>query len=185
MGKKYQKCSTKYSGPLCLWFSWWSWNFQAGLSPHLHHPQRGLPSGAYLVAQTVKNPPAMQETQVQFLGWEDPLKKGMATDSSILAWRIPRAKESGGLQAMELQRVGHNWVIKTYWGSPEIPESPMIACAGPGVWGTIPQQNTHDPTSFRKHLPPTFWEYSNFLKAPATAPPSDLRDTGSQSPPHT
>ena len=60
------------------------------------------------MAQTVKNPPAMQETQVQFLGWEDPLKKGMATDSSILAWRIPRAKESVGLQAMELQRVGNN-----------------------------------------------------------------------------
>ena len=50
----------------------------------------------------------MQETQVQFLGWEDPLKKGMATDSSILAWRIPGAEEPGGLQAMELQRVGHN-----------------------------------------------------------------------------
>ena len=44
---------------------------------------------ASLVAQTVKNPPAMQETWVRSLGWEDPLKEGMATDSSILAWRIP------------------------------------------------------------------------------------------------
>ena len=44
---------------------------------------------ASLVAQTIKNPPAMQETQVQFLGWEDPLEKGMATHSSILAWEIP------------------------------------------------------------------------------------------------
>ena len=60
------------------------------------------------MAQTVENPPAMQETQGQFLGWEDPLKKGMATDSSILAWRIPRAEEPSGLQAMRLQRVGHN-----------------------------------------------------------------------------
>ena len=60
------------------------------------------------MAQTVENPPAMQETQVQFLGWEDPLKKGMATDSSILAWRIPTAEEPSGLQAMGLQRVGHN-----------------------------------------------------------------------------
>ena len=44
---------------------------------------------ASLTAQLVKNPPAMQETPVQFLGWEDPLEKGTATDSSILAWRIP------------------------------------------------------------------------------------------------
>ena len=44
---------------------------------------------ASLVVQLVKNPPAMQETQVQFLGWEDPLEKGMATHSSILAWEIP------------------------------------------------------------------------------------------------
>ena len=57
-------------------------------------------------------------------------------------------------------------MIKTHWGSPEIPESPVIAYAGPGVWGTVPQQNTHDPTSFRKHLPPIFLEYLNFLKAP-------------------
>ena len=45
--------------------------------------------GASLVAQLVKNLPAMQETQVRFLGWEDPLEEGMATHSSILAWRIP------------------------------------------------------------------------------------------------
>ena len=46
-------------------------------------------SWAFLVAQTVKNPPVMQETWVRFLGWEDPLEEGMATHSSILAWRIP------------------------------------------------------------------------------------------------
>ena len=53
-----------------------------------------------LVAQGVKDPPAMQEMQevrVQSLGWEDPLEKGMATHSSILAWRIPWTEESGGL----------------------------------------------------------------------------------------
>ena len=49
-----------------------------------------------VVAQTVKNPPAMQETQVGSLGQEDPLEKGMATHSSILAWRIPRMEETGG-----------------------------------------------------------------------------------------
>ena len=58
--------------------------------------------GASLVAQMVKNLPAMQETQVQSLGWEDPLEKGMATHSSILAWRIPWTEEPGGLQSMEL-----------------------------------------------------------------------------------
>ena len=54
----------------------------------------------------VKNPPAMQETWVRSL-WEDPLEKGMATHSSILAWRIPWTEEPGGLQSMGLQRVGH------------------------------------------------------------------------------
>ena len=56
-----------------------------------------------LVAQTVKNPPATQETQVQSLGWEDPLEKGMAVHTSILIWRIPWTEEPGGLQSMELQ----------------------------------------------------------------------------------
>ena len=50
-----------------------------------------------LVAQTVKNPPAMQETQVQSLGQEDPLEEDMATQSSILAWRIPWTEAPGGL----------------------------------------------------------------------------------------
>ena len=50
----------------------------------------------------------MQETQVQFLGWEDPLDKDMAAHSSILAWRIPWTEEPGGLQSMRLQRVGHD-----------------------------------------------------------------------------
>ena len=61
-----------------------------------------------LVAQTVRNPPAMQETQVQSLGWEDPLEKGMTTHSSILAWRNPWTEEPGRLQSMGLQRAGHD-----------------------------------------------------------------------------
>jgi len=60
------------------------------------------------VAQTVKNLPAMQETQVLFLGQEDPLQKGMATHSSILPWRIPWAEMPGQLQSMGSQRVKHN-----------------------------------------------------------------------------
>ena len=56
----------------------------------------------------VKNLTAMQETQVQSLGQEDPLERGMATHSSILAWKIPWTEESDGLQSMGLQRVRHN-----------------------------------------------------------------------------
>ena len=70
--------------------------------------------GASLMAQTVKNLPATQETQVQSLGWDYPLEEGMATHSSILAWRIPWTEESGRLQSMGSQRVGHDWTINTF-----------------------------------------------------------------------
>ena len=56
----------------------------------------------------MKNLPAKQETWVQFLGQEDPLEKETATYSSILAWKIPWTEETGGLQSMSPQRVGHN-----------------------------------------------------------------------------
>ena len=65
-------------------------------------------SWASLMAQLVKNPPAMQKTRDRYLGWEDPLEEEMATHSSILAWEIPWAEELGGLQSMGSQRVGHN-----------------------------------------------------------------------------
>ena len=57
--------------------------------------------------QTVKRLPAVRETRVQSLGWEDPLEKEMATHSSNLAWKIPWTEEPGGLQSMGSQRVGH------------------------------------------------------------------------------
>ena len=60
------------------------------------------------MAQLVKNPPAMQETWVRSLGWEDPLEKEMATHSSILSWKVSWTEEPGGLQSMGLQRVGHD-----------------------------------------------------------------------------
>ena len=60
------------------------------------------------MAQTVKNLPAMQETQVRSLDLEDPLEKGMATHSNILAWKIPQTEEPGGLQSMGLQGLGHD-----------------------------------------------------------------------------
>ena len=56
----------------------------------------------------VKSLPAMWEIQVQSLGRDDPLEKGMATHSSTLSWRIPWTEEHGGLQSLGLQRVGHN-----------------------------------------------------------------------------
>ena len=69
------------------------------------------------MAQTVKNLPAMQKTWVQFLGWEDLLEKGMASHSSIFAWRIPWAEKPGGLQSMGSQeldmtsRLNHHLVL--------------------------------------------------------------------------
>ena len=72
---------------------------------------------ASLVAQLVKNLPAVQETQVQLLGWEDSLENEMATHSSILAWRIPWTEEPGRLQSLWLQeldttqRLNHNYPI--------------------------------------------------------------------------
>ena len=65
---------------------------------------------AFLVAQTVKNPPVMQETQFQSPGWKDPLEKGITTHPSVFAWRIPWTEEAGGLQFMGSQKIGHNWV---------------------------------------------------------------------------
>ena len=62
-----------------------------------------------LVAQMLKSPPMMQESQVWSLSQKDPLEEGMATDSSILAWRIQWTEEPGGLLSTGSQRVGHNW----------------------------------------------------------------------------
>ena len=80
--------------------------------------ETGLIDFVSLVAQTVKNLSAMWQTRVRPLGQEDPLEKGMATHSSILAWRIPWTEEPGGLQSMGLQRVSHDWVTNIsfhYW----------------------------------------------------------------------
>ena len=75
-----------------------------------------------LVAQTVKNLPHMLETQLQSLGWEDPLEKGIATLWSILAWEIPWTEELGELQSMESQRVEHDLATK--------PHSRVLECIG-------------------------------------------------------
>ena len=67
-----------------------------------------------MVAQLVKNLPAMPEIQDQSLGWEDPLEERMATHSRILTWRIPWTEEPGGLQFMGLHRVGYDLACKAF-----------------------------------------------------------------------
>ena len=69
---------------------------------------------AALVVQTIKNLPAMQETQVRSLGQEDPLEKGMATHSSFLAWEITWTEEPSELQSVGLQRVRHDWMTNNF-----------------------------------------------------------------------
>ena len=82
---------------------------------------------ASLVGQLVKNLPVMQETPVWFLYWEDPLEEGMATHSSILAWKIPWTEEPGGLQSMRLQRVRHDWATKhSTWKAKNYPFDPRL-----------------------------------------------------------
>ena len=66
------------------------------------------------MAQIVKKLPAMHETQVRSLDWEDPLEEGMATHSSILAWRTPRTEDPGGLRSIGSQRVGCDCVTNTF-----------------------------------------------------------------------
>ena len=87
------------------------------------------------MAQSVKNPPAMQETWLRSLGGKDPLEEGMATLSSIRAWRIPWTEEPGGLQSMGLQRVGqeratkHNTARVVYGCIPVPPKAFDTVCA--------------------------------------------------------
>ena len=75
---------------------------------------------ASLVTQLVKNPSAMEETPIQFLGLEDPLEKGTAAHSSILDWRIPWTEERSRLQSMGSQRDEHDWATFTFgtWSAP-------------------------------------------------------------------
>ena len=80
----------------------------------LHHCPNEIHSISSLVVQTVKNLLAMRETWVQSLSQEDPLEYGMATHSSVLAWRIPWTKEPGELQSMGWQRVRHDWASNTH-----------------------------------------------------------------------
>ena len=74
--------------------------------PREASPRSNRVACIYTYSRAVRNPSAMQETWVRSLGWEDPLEEGMATPSSILAWRSPWTEEPGGVQFMGWQRVG-------------------------------------------------------------------------------
>ena len=97
---------------------------------------------ASLVAQMVKNLPAMQETQVPSLGWEYPPEQGMAPHSNIFARRIPCAEEPGGLQSLESQRVGHKRATNAFTFSESTPSCISLAdqrfeCPETGCESTI------------------------------------------------
>ena len=98
-----------------VWQPIWSTSSQspAWLSRTRKHQIHMRPPDFFI--QWVENSPAMQktqETQVRFLGWEDPLEEGMATHSSILAWKIPWTETPGRLQSMGSQRVRHDWATE-------------------------------------------------------------------------
>ena len=101
---------------VCVCVLYLGWNTQSTLR------------GASMVAQTVKNLPAMQETWVWSLGQEYALEKAMAIHSSILAWKVPSTGEPGGLQSGGSQRVGHDWVTNTHtsWHLPDISDSTLV-----------------------------------------------------------
>ena len=92
-----------------IWFPClWSWCLHLALFVSVTFPLRCFKSSP----QQVNNLPAMQETQVLPLSWEDPLEKEMATHSSVLAWKIPWTEEPGWLQYKGPQRVRHDWATK-------------------------------------------------------------------------
>ena len=87
--------------------------FKKNITSTIKYATARILRGQSLVAQMVKNLPAVQETRVQSLVRDDPLEKGMATHSSVLAWRTPWTEEPGGLQSMGSRRVRHNSVTNT------------------------------------------------------------------------
>ena len=90
-----------------------TWDARSGLLTSTKKAQRDTAGWAHS-ARWWKNPPPMQETWVWSMAWEDPLEKGMATHSTIPAWRISWTEEPGRLQSMVWQRVGHDWATFTF-----------------------------------------------------------------------
>ena len=104
-GLKFAFLASRYPVVPASWLSFLSWFFTFLLNVFMWNSISGF--WASLMAQMVKNLPAVQEARVQPLGQEDPLEKGMAAHCSVLAWRIPWTEELGGLQSIGSQRVRH------------------------------------------------------------------------------
>ena len=113
---------------------------------------------ASLEAQMVKNLHATQETWVQSLGQEDPLEKGTATHSSILAWRISRTQEPGGLRSTGSQRVGHNWVTLSLYDRGFTARRP----------GTSTRKQNHCSNHLDLNLAPDHLRFCRILRVTAT-----------------
>ena len=132
---------------------------------------------ASLVAQTVKNPPAMWETWVWTLGSEDPLEKGTATHSSILVWRIPWREKPGRLQSTGSQRVGHDQATFTFTfhfrGFPGGSGVKASAC-NVGDLGSIPRSGRSPDKEMAIHSSIFAW------RIPWREEPGRLQSTGSQ-----
>ena len=124
----------------------------------------------------VNNPPVKQETQVRFLGWEDPLEKEIATHSSVLAWDIPWTEEPGGLQSTGLQRAGHDLVTKEQQqvGFPGGSDGQESACSA-GDPGSIPGLGISPGEGESYHFSILAW------RIPWTEEPGGLQSMGSQS----
>ena len=114
-----------------------------------------------MVAQKVKNLPVMQETWVQSLGQEDPLEKGMATHSSILAWRIPWTEQSGRLWSMESQRVGHNWSALAHKCSPYISTRQKCLMHSSSLILSFHRMNSGEYLLIQDHCCLSFWGHMN------------------------
>ena len=121
------------------------------------------------MAQTVKNLPAMWETQVRFLSWEDPLEKGMAVHSSILAWRIPWTEEPGGLQSRshkELDMTKLLTLALSFSGDTAIKR--ITRCNGDSV-SSVPGSVKKDDRVGALFLSPSILLFNNTLKHPLGA----------------
>ena len=95
--------------------------------------------GASLVAQTVNNQPALQETQVWYLGREDPLEKEMVIHSSILAWEISWTEEPGGQQSIASQRVRQDWMTNNWSLGTAAGQDPLpMECSWQEYWSGLP-----------------------------------------------
>ena len=111
------------------------------------------------LAQRIERLPAMQESQVRSLGWEDPLEKEMATHPSILAWRIPWTEEPGRLQSTGSQRVGHDWATShkhtQSWSQEMNVSASGYLCLSTEVWtlGTNSIQESKDCIKMLHHGP--------------------------------